>query len=107
MRLYTYLRALLKREDGQDLIEYALVVALLSLGATAGMHSVASRIGSTYSSLGTSIGTYISNGNSGNGNNGNCNGNGNNGNGNNGNGNNGNGNGNNGNGNGNHGNHGG
>jgi Flp pilus assembly pilin Flp len=96
MRLYTNLRALLKKEDGQDLIEYGMVVALIALGVTGGMHSVASRIDSTYSSLGTSIGTYISNGNHGNNGNGNGNGNGNNGNGN----------GNNGNGNGNHGNHG-
>ena len=60
-RLYTNLRALLKREDGQDLIEYALIVALISLMATAGLHSVATSVNSTYASLGTSVGTYTSN----------------------------------------------
>jgi pilus assembly protein Flp/PilA len=65
MRLYTNLRALLKRDDGQDIIEYALVVALIAFGATAGMRSVATHINSAYSSLGTTLGTYTTNGNNG------------------------------------------
>ena len=49
------LRNLLVREEGQDLVEYALVVALISLGATAGMNTVASDISNAFSSLGTTF----------------------------------------------------
>ena len=34
---------LLSREEGQDLIEYALIVALISLAATAGMKALSCR----------------------------------------------------------------
>jgi len=37
------------RQDGQDLVEYALIVALISLGATAAMQSVASDISAAFS----------------------------------------------------------
>jgi pilus assembly protein Flp/PilA len=47
-------------ECGQDLIEYALVVALIALAATASMSSVATAIGTAFSSVGTHIGTYTS-----------------------------------------------
>ena len=53
------LRNLLLREDGQDLVEYALVVALIALGATAGMNTVASDISNAFSSLGTSLNADI------------------------------------------------
>lgn len=49
------LRNLLLREDGQDLVEYALVVALIALGATAGMNTVASDISNAFSSLGGTL----------------------------------------------------
>jgi len=49
------LRNLLLREEGQDLVEYALVVAMIALGATAGMNTVASDISNAFSSLGTTF----------------------------------------------------
>ncbi len=43
----------LHREDaGQDLIEYALIAALIALGAIAGMRYVAVAINSAFSSVG-------------------------------------------------------
>ena len=47
-------------ESGQDLIEYALVVALIALGTTAGMTAVATGINSAFTALSTIIGKYIS-----------------------------------------------
>jgi pilus assembly protein Flp/PilA len=47
-------------ESGQDLIEYALVVALIALGTTAGMSTVATGINSAFTALSTIIGKYIS-----------------------------------------------
>ncbi|HET6840926.1 MAG TPA: Flp family type IVb pilin [Candidatus Angelobacter sp.] len=49
-----------KDESGQDLIEYALVVALIALGTTAGMTAVATGINSAFTALSTIIGKYIS-----------------------------------------------
>ena len=56
-RLYTKLQYLMN-EDGQDLIEYALVVALIALAATAGMSSLASSINQAFTSIGTTVTTY-------------------------------------------------
>ena len=47
-------------ESGQDLIEYALVVALIALGSTAGMTTVATGINSAFTALSTILGKYIS-----------------------------------------------
>ena len=55
------MRPLMKRlwfeEEGQDLVEYALLVALVALAATAGMNSLATAINATFTSLGTSLTT--------------------------------------------------
>jgi pilus assembly protein Flp/PilA len=44
---------LLHDESGQDLIEYALVAALIGLGATATMRTLATTIGSALTGIGT------------------------------------------------------
>ena len=46
---------LLRDESGQDLIEYALVAALIGLGATAAMSGLATTIGTTFTGIGTSL----------------------------------------------------
>ncbi len=48
----------LSREEGQDLIEYALVVALVALAATVGMKSLATSINTAFTSIGTTLTTY-------------------------------------------------
>ena len=45
------LRALNNDESGQDLIEYALISALLSLGAVASMQSLSAGINSIFTSV--------------------------------------------------------
>jgi pilus assembly protein Flp/PilA len=47
-------------ESGQDLIEYALVVALIALAATAGMSSLANGINSAFTKLNSILGAKIS-----------------------------------------------
>ena len=47
-------------ERGQDLIEYALVVALIAFAAAAGMTSVATKINAAFSNIGTKLTTYTS-----------------------------------------------
>ena len=50
---------ILKDESGQDVIEYALVVALIGLTATAGLSSVAAAINTAFNHIGTKLGVYI------------------------------------------------
>ena len=50
---------ILKDENGQDLIEYALVVALIAFAATAGMSTLAADINTAFSNMGTKVTTYI------------------------------------------------
>jgi len=57
-KLYVKLQAL-KDESGQDLIEYALIVALIALAATAGMSAVALQINGAFTKIGTKLSGYI------------------------------------------------
>ena len=50
---------ILKDENGQDLIEYALVVALIAFAATAGMSTLATDINLAFSNIGTKATTYL------------------------------------------------
>jgi len=47
-------------ESGQDLIEYALVVALIAFAATAGMGTVANKINDAFTNIGSKLSTYTS-----------------------------------------------
>ncbi len=49
------LRTLLSDEQGQDLIEYALVVALIAFGATAAMTTLSSDINNAFLNIGTKL----------------------------------------------------
>jgi pilus assembly protein Flp/PilA len=50
---------ILKDENGQDLIEYALVVALIAFAATAGMSGLAAQINTAFNNMGTKLTTYV------------------------------------------------
>jgi pilus assembly protein Flp/PilA len=52
------LRNLISDEQGQDLIEYALVVALIALAATAGMSTVAQDINTAFTNIGATLTSY-------------------------------------------------
>lgn len=47
-------------EEGQDLVEYALVLALIAFAATAGMATLASALNAVFTGVGTTLTTYIS-----------------------------------------------
>jgi len=55
MKLPVKLQLLLENEEGQDLIEYALVVALIAFAATAGMGSLANSINAAFVAIGTTL----------------------------------------------------
>jgi pilus assembly protein Flp/PilA len=50
---------LLSREEGQDLVEYALVVALIAFAAITGMKTLASDINIAFTNIGTSLTSNI------------------------------------------------
>ena len=50
---------ILMDENGQDLIEYALVVALIAFAATAGMSTLAVDINDAFNKIGTKITSTI------------------------------------------------
>ena len=54
------MQSLLADERGQDLIEYALVVALIAFAATAGMDVVANKINTAFTNIGNKLTTYTS-----------------------------------------------
>ncbi|MCU1337818.1 MAG: Flp family type IVb pilin [Bryobacterales bacterium] len=54
------LRKIVRDESGQDLIEYALVVALIAFAAAAGMTTVATKINTAFTNIGTKLTTYTS-----------------------------------------------
>jgi pilus assembly protein Flp/PilA len=55
MKLSAILENLKSSEEGQDLIEYALVVALIAFAAIAGMNSVANNINTAFTNIGTKL----------------------------------------------------
>jgi pilus assembly protein Flp/PilA len=46
---------LMKEDSGQDLIEYALVAALVGLGAVASISGLSNSIGNTFNGVGTAL----------------------------------------------------
>ena len=59
LKLYVKFQDLMNREDGQDLVEYALVIALVALAATAGMKTLATDISNAFTTIGTSLNSSI------------------------------------------------
>ncbi|HEV2493815.1 MAG TPA: Flp family type IVb pilin [Terriglobia bacterium] len=53
------LATLHREESGQDLIEYALLAALIALAATVGMSVVASDINNAFSKIGSKLSVNV------------------------------------------------
>ena len=61
MMLKTYLKLqdLMNREEGQDLVEYALVVALIAFGAVAAMKGLSSEINTAFNVISSDLSTSL------------------------------------------------
>jgi len=57
IKVQNTVQSILARQEGQDLIEYALVVALVALGATAGMKVLATAINVAFTNIASSVGS--------------------------------------------------
>lgn len=55
LKMYVKCQDLMSREEGQDLVEYALLVALISLAAIAIVKGVASNIVTIFTNISTTL----------------------------------------------------
>jgi pilus assembly protein Flp/PilA len=55
LKLYVKFQDLKNNEEGQDLVEYALVVALIAFGAITGMTSLAGGLNTAFSNISTTL----------------------------------------------------
>ena len=55
LRLATIVECLIASEEGQDLVEYALLVCLISLGAIAGVNKVANAVTGVFTRISSSL----------------------------------------------------
>jgi pilus assembly protein Flp/PilA len=59
LKLFVKFQDLASREEGQDLVEYALVVALIAFGATAGMSALAGGINKAFNTISSTLSSSI------------------------------------------------
>jgi pilus assembly protein Flp/PilA len=60
LKLYVKAQLAVKDENGQDLVEYGLVLVLVCLAATAGMNTLASGINTAMTNISAKLSTYTS-----------------------------------------------
>jgi pilus assembly protein Flp/PilA len=59
LRVYVAIQNALEREEGQDLVEYALIVALIAFGAITGMGVLATGLNHAFSQIGKTVTTNV------------------------------------------------
>jgi pilus assembly protein Flp/PilA len=55
LRMYVKFQSLMSKEEGQDLVEYALLVAMIALVCISGVRNVATAVNTVFSNLSTSL----------------------------------------------------
>jgi pilus assembly protein Flp/PilA len=55
LKLYVKLQGLKNGEEGQDLVEYALLVALIALVCVSGVNNVATAVNSVFNNISSSL----------------------------------------------------
>lgn len=59
LKMYVNLQALMAREEGQDLVEYALVVALIAFGAVTAMKGLSTQINTAFNSISSQLNSAL------------------------------------------------
>jgi pilus assembly protein Flp/PilA len=59
LKMYVKFQDLMNREEGQDLVEYALVLALIALGAVSTMGTLASAIKTEFTTITTTFNSAV------------------------------------------------
>lgn len=55
LKMYVKIQCLAAAEEGQDLVEYALLITLVALAAVAGINKVASAINTVFSNISATL----------------------------------------------------
>ena len=59
LKTFVKLQALMAREEGQDLVEYALVVALIAFGAVSAMKGLSTEINTAFNVISSDLKTSL------------------------------------------------
>jgi pilus assembly protein Flp/PilA len=59
LKMYVTMQSLMQREEGQDLVEYALVVALIAFGAVVAMKGLSSEINVAFSTISSDLNSAL------------------------------------------------
>lgn len=59
LKFYVQWQNLLSSEEGQDLVEYALVVALIAFGAISGMSALSNELNTAFKSISTKVSSSL------------------------------------------------
>jgi pilus assembly protein Flp/PilA len=55
LKTYIKIQEMIERDNGQDLVEYALLITLIALAVVGGVQHVASAINNTFSRISTTL----------------------------------------------------
>ncbi len=59
LKLHFGIKDFLDRQEGQDLVEYALVVALIAFGATTAMRGLSNEIKTAFGTISSNLGSSL------------------------------------------------
>ena len=59
MKLYAYLRALVQNDEGQDLLEYALLVALIAIVCVVAVGTTGTNVNDIFTRISTELGNAL------------------------------------------------
>ena len=59
LRLHSGIRDFIDRQEAQDLVEYALVVALIAFGAAAGMKALSTEIKTAFNTISSDLASSL------------------------------------------------
>jgi pilus assembly protein Flp/PilA len=59
LKMFVKLQDLMSREEGQDMVEYAMVVGLIAFGATAAMKSLSTGIASAFTLISSTLSSSL------------------------------------------------
>ena len=59
LTIYSFLHSVFTREDGQDLVEYGLIMALITFGSLSGMSVLATGLNDAFSGVATTLTTTV------------------------------------------------
>jgi len=54
-QLFSKLRSIVVKEDGQDVVEYALVLGLIACGSLATISAIGTKVATVFSSINTNL----------------------------------------------------